>query len=125
MAGDMWVIGESGDGDEALSLVEDARPDLIILGLTLVGETDGAEIWRRLKVLPGLPRVLVHTVYNFTNDVSSRLLAGAEGYTRKSTYCEELLKAIRRTALARGLRLVGKVGSRALACAPPRKMPDN
>lgn len=105
VTGDMWVVGETGDGCEALDIVEEVDPHLVIVGLNLVGEPDGVEVCWRLKALPRPPRVLVHTAYNFTSDVSSCLLAGVDGYLHKSACCEEFLTAIRRTA--RGERAPG------------------
>lgn len=98
VTGDMWVVGETGDGCEALEIVEEVDPHLVIVGLNLVGEPDGVEVCWRLKALPRPPRILVHTAYNFTADVSTCLLAGADGYLHKSACCEEFLATIRRTA---------------------------
>ncbi len=99
VTGDMWVVGETGDGCEALDIVEEVDPHLVIVGLNLAGEPDGVEVCWQLKALPRPPRVLVHTSYNFTADVSSCLLAGADGYLHKSACCEEFLTTVRRTAL--------------------------
>ena len=74
-ANGMWVAGESGNGDEALRLVEEMRPDLVVLDLNLAGETNGVELCSRIKSLPGAPYVLVHTAHNFARDVSPCLLA--------------------------------------------------
>ena len=98
VTGDMWVVGETGDGCEALNVVEEVNPHLVIVGLNLTGEPDGVEVCRRLKALPRPPRVLVHTSYDFTADVSACLLAGVDGHIHKSVCCEEFLAAIRRTA---------------------------
>lgn len=110
LATDVRVVGETGDGEEALRLVREARPDLVVLGLNLTGETDGIEVCRRIKDLPEPPRVLIHTAYDFTDDVWSCLLAGADGYLHKRVCCEELLEIMRRTAAGeRVLSLGGAV----------------
>lgn len=94
---DFLVVGEAGDSEAALRLVEDLGPELVTLGLNLVGEADGIDCCRRLKNLPSPPKVLVHTAYNFAGDVSSCLLAGADSYVHKRCGCEELLQAMKRT----------------------------
>lgn len=118
VTGDMWVVGETGDGCEALDIVKDVNPQLVIVGLNLVGEPDGVEVCWRLKALPRPPRVLVHTSYNFTADVSSCLLAGADGYLHKSACCEEFLAAIRRTARGERAWSIGGGGPRRGAGTP-------
>lgn len=101
------VVGASGDGDEALRLVEEMRPDVVVLDLNLAGETNGMEVCRQIKSLPEAPHVLVYTAYDFAEDVASCLLAGAESYVHKSTACEELLNAVRRTAAGEQVWLPG------------------
>lgn len=108
---DLRMVGECETGEEALRLVEEACPDLIILGLNLTGEKDGIEICRKMKSLSDPPYVLVHTAYNTPNDILSCLDAGADSYVHKRTGCRELLDAIRRTASGEQvLRFGGRVG---------------
>ena len=112
VAGDMRVVGEMGDGEEALRLVNELRPDLIVLGLNLTGDTDGIEVCQTVKASLDPPRVLVHTAHNFTDDVSSCLLAGADSYLHKRSCCEEVLDAVRRTAAGERVWSVGgRVGA--------------
>lgn len=101
------VVGESGDGGEAFDLARETRPDAVVLGLNLVEEPDGIELCRLLKSLPHPPRVLVHTAYNLADDVTSCFLAGADGFLHKSTNCERLLDAVRRTAVGERIWLPG------------------
>lgn len=103
----MKVIGESTTGEEALRLVQELRPDLVILGLNPTGEADGIAVCRKLKNLPDAPRVLVHTAYNFAEDVSSCLLAKADSYINKRIDCEQLLDAVWRTAGGERIWLLG------------------
>jgi NarL family two-component system response regulator LiaR len=98
LATEMSVVGEAEDGEGAVGLAEALRPDLVVLGLNLAGEPDGIEVCRELKVLPLPPRVLVHTAYNFADDVASCLLAGADGFVHKSVGHGRLLEAMRRVA---------------------------
>lgn len=93
------VVGECGNGGEVIRIAERERPCLVVLGLNLTGEPDGIEACRKLKSLPRAPRVLVHAAYNLTEDISSCLLAGADGYLHK-TYCHERLLAAARGVAA-------------------------
>ena len=97
-AGDTRVVGECGRSDEATQLVEKTRPELVILSLDTAGETEGLEACRRLKALPEAPYVLVQTAFNYTKDLLSCLLAGADSCLYKHAGCEELLDAVMRTA---------------------------
>lgn len=108
LATEARVVGESGCGEETLGLVEQTRPDLVVLGLNLVEEMDGVEACRRLKALPEPPRVLVHTAYNLDDDVSSCLFAGADGFLHKSAGCEKLLDAMRRVVGGERVWLLGE-----------------
>lgn len=98
LATNMRVVGESDSSDEAIHLIKEGRPDLVVLGLNLVEEPDGIELCRRIKSLPDPPRVLVHTAHYSEEVVSSCFLAGADSYLHKGTDLEELLDAVRRTA---------------------------
>ena len=90
------VVGETGDGGEALRLARERHPDLVVLGLNLTGETDGIEVCRRIKTHPHPPRVLVYAAYDFADHVSSCLLAGADCCLNKRVSCEEFLDIMRR-----------------------------
>lgn len=110
-ADSVCVVGETGDGDEVLRLVRETRPDVVVLGLDLTGETDAAEVCREMKSLPEAPRVLLHTACDFTGEVLSCLLAGADGFLHKRADQEELLNAMRRVAAGKQVwELGGETG---------------
>jgi DNA-binding NarL/FixJ family response regulator len=93
------VLGEAGDGVEAVRLAQALRPDVILMDLRMP-EMDGvsaiAELARR-----GVPsRVLVLTTYDTDSHVLSAIEAGATGYLLKDAPRAELLRAVR--AAARG-----------------------
>jgi DNA-binding NarL/FixJ family response regulator len=96
-AGDTRVVGECGYGGEATRLVAETRPELVILSLDMAGEPEGLEACRRLKALPDAPYILVQTAFNYTKDLLSCLLAGADSCLHKHAGCQELLDAARRT----------------------------
>ena len=107
-AGDTRVVGECGRGDEAARLVEETHPELVILSLDTTGEMEGLEACRRLKALPDAPYVLVQTAFNYTKDLLSCLLAGADSCLHKHAGCEELLDAVRRTASGERILRLGE-----------------
>ena len=87
------VIGEAGDGDEAVTLAEARRPDVVLMDLRMPGG-DGATAIRRLSELGNPARVLVLTTYDSDADVVPALEAGATGYLLKDTPREELRRAV-------------------------------
>jgi DNA-binding NarL/FixJ family response regulator len=95
---DIRVVGECSGGGEALRLVEEGGPDLVVLDLNLIEGPDGIEVCRRTKALPDAPYVLIYTAYNLTEDVSSLMLPRADSYLYKHRNGEALLDAVRRTA---------------------------
>lgn len=97
-AGDMQIVGEADTGEEALRLVAEAVPDLVVLDFNLVGKPDGIELCRRIKALPDAPYILVFTDYDLAEDEGSRPSAETNGYLHKRSGSEELLDAIRRVA---------------------------
>lgn len=95
-AGDLHVVGEAGDGVEAVRLAAELKPDLVILDLRLQGESSGAEVCRGIKDLSDPPRVLIHTAYNTADDVTAATLAGADGYVHKGAGRSGFLEIVRR-----------------------------
>jgi DNA-binding NarL/FixJ family response regulator len=89
------VVGEAENAVDAVRLVEDLRPDLVLLDLRL-GEDSGIEVCREIKALLGSPRVLVFTAHASVEDVAGATLAGADGYLHKGVAGEKLLDAVRR-----------------------------
>ncbi|GAA0589049.1 response regulator transcription factor [Kribbella sandramycini] len=96
---DITVVGEAGDGAEALAIVESAAPDVVLMDLRMPG-TDG--VTATGAIVAGYPatRVLVLTTYDTDTDILHAVEAGATGYLLKDTPHAELLDGIR--AAARG-----------------------
>lgn len=93
------VVAEAGDGESALKLAAGARPDLVVLDLSMPGGT-GLEVATRLRSqLPDV-RILILSVHDHPEYVLGAVRAGAQGYLRKDTSPVELREAIR--AVARG-----------------------
>jgi DNA-binding NarL/FixJ family response regulator len=94
---DIAVVGEAGDGAEALALVESTKPDVVLMDLRMPGQ-DG--VWATGRIVAGYPstRVLVLTTYDTDTDILHAVEAGAAGYLLKDTPHAELLDGIRSAA---------------------------
>jgi len=90
------VVGESGSGEEAVDLVAELRPDVVLMDLRLPG-IDGVAATNRI-VAAGTARVLVLTTYDGDGDIVRALAAGATGYMLKDASRGELVEAVRRAA---------------------------
>jgi two-component system, NarL family, response regulator DevR len=91
---DMALIGEARTGEEALSIVADGKPDVVLLDVRLEG-ADGPVVCRR--ILEVAPRTAVIMLTNYDQDgfVLRSLMAGAKGYVIKDVQLSELKKMIR------------------------------
>ena len=87
------VIGEARSGAEALALVEEARPDVVVMDLHMPG-MDGFEATRRLAAATPPARVVVLTISDRDDDVIRAVLAGASGYLLKDGSLPDLLRGI-------------------------------
>lgn len=87
------VVGEASRGDDAIKLVADLRPDVVLLDLRLPG-MPGIEAARRIAVESPATRVLVVTAYDEEDYVLEALQAGAAGYLLKTAPSRELVEAV-------------------------------
>ncbi len=93
---DITVVGEASDGEEAVRLALEHRPDGVLMDVRMPG-VDGLEATRRLvgdDRLPGV-KVVVLTTFDLDEYVFEAIRAGANGFLVKDTEPEELLRAIR------------------------------
>jgi DNA-binding NarL/FixJ family response regulator len=94
------VVGQAADGDEAIRVFEQHRPDLMLVDLLLPGKT-GHEVTRHIRrVSPGA-RILMLSAYDGDADIQAALEAGVDGYVFKSATGEELIPAIHAVAAGR------------------------
>ncbi|NNC10626.1 response regulator transcription factor [Planctomonas sp. JC2975] len=91
------VVGEAGNGDEAVTACETLRPDVVLLDLRMPG-SGGVDAIRTLRGRGDDTRILVLTTYDGDRDVSQALESGATGYLLKDATRGELLAGIRATA---------------------------
>ncbi|MER7246633.1 response regulator transcription factor [Kribbella sp. NPDC000426] len=91
------VVGQAGDGAEAIQLAESARPDVILMDLQMPG-VNGLAAISRLTELGVTARVLVLTTYDTDGYVVPAIEAGATGYLLKDAPRDELIRAVRAAA---------------------------
>ncbi|MEU8238714.1 response regulator transcription factor [Actinoplanes missouriensis] len=87
------VLGEAGNGREALTVARAVNPDVVLLDLRMP-VMDGVTTIRELKASGSAARVLVLTTYDTDSDVLPAIKAGATGYLLKDTPREELFRAV-------------------------------
>jgi DNA-binding NarL/FixJ family response regulator len=87
------VLGEAGDGREALAVTDAVAPDVVLMDLRMP-VMDGVSTIRELKARGSAARVLVLTTYDTDSDVLPAIKAGATGYLLKDTPREELFRAV-------------------------------
>ena len=97
-ARDLEPVGEAGDGEAALTMAAELRPDLVLMDLRLPGMS-GIEATRRLAELDAPPRVLVLSMVDDDDSIFAAMRAGASGYLLKGADRDELLSALRAVAL--------------------------
>ena len=96
---DIEVVGTASDGEEAVALVADLRPDIVLMDLRMP-RCDGVEATRRLREAGSPTRVIVLTTYADDRSVLDALRAGARGFLTKDSGAEEIERAI--AAVSRG-----------------------
>ncbi|MER7844233.1 response regulator transcription factor [Kitasatospora sp. NPDC096077] len=130
---DLEVVGEAGDGREAVRLVRELRPDVVVMDIRMPG-MDGIEATRQATAEPDPPKVLVLTTFDDDEYVYGALRAGASGFLLKSMALDAILDAIRVVAAGEALlapsvtrRLIADfAGTSAtpVAAAPATPVPD-
>ena len=100
MFDDIELVGQAGDGEEALRLCAELRPDVVLMDLVLPGMS-GVEATRR--IVTELPETRVVALTSFTEDdlIGDTLRAGAIGYLMKNVSADQLAGAVRAAAEGR------------------------
>src|SRR5919202_6120217 len=93
------IVGEAANGEDALKVVEEKHPSVVIMDLNMPG-IGGIEATRQITTLAPLTRVIMLTVSSAAPDITDAVLAGACGYLLKSATTQEIVTGI--SAAARG-----------------------
>lgn len=91
------VIGEAHTGAEALQMIEELKPDVVLLDMKLP-DMNGVEIIKRASRLAGSSRILGLSSYNDREFISQLLTYGASGYLLKDELPEQIIEAVRGVA---------------------------
>lgn len=94
---DMQLVGEAGDGEEALRLCERLKPNVVLMDLVMP-KMDGVAATQAIKERWPQIQVIALTSFKEKEYVEGALKAGASGYLLKNVSAEELVNAIRRAA---------------------------
>ncbi|GAB7052286.1 response regulator transcription factor [Catenuloplanes indicus] len=112
-ADDITVVGEAANGEQAVRLTRELRPDVVIMDIRMPG-VDGLTATARISEDPRLraSRVLILTTYETDEHVARALRAGASGFLGKGVGAKELLDAVR--TIAAGDSLLSPAATRSL-----------
>lgn len=128
-AGDIEVVGEAGDGVEAVALAESLRPNLVLMDLRMP-RLDGAAATAQIMAASPGARILILTTYESDDAILGAIEAGASGYLLKASPHGEIIAGVRavaagETVLAPSIaaKLVQRVRTDAVAEASPRLSP--
>ncbi|MGI5227669.1 response regulator [Actinoallomurus sp. CA-142502] len=123
---DLAIVGEAGTGAQAVRLVEETRPDVVVMDIRMP-DVDGIEATRIITAGPEPARVLILTTFDDDDYVYGALRAGASGFLVKDMALEDILAAIRVVAAGDALiapsvtrRLIEEFAGRPEP-APPRR----
>lgn len=128
---DLHVIGEAGSGQEAVKLVEQHAPDVVLMDLIMPG-MDGVETTRQVKKASPRTQVIVLTSYHEDEHIFPAIRAGALSYLLKDVDPDDLADAVRRAHAGEAVihprvaaRLVKEIsGSRLEAVNPFNELTD-
>jgi len=118
---DIKVVAEAQNGDEALTIIPQMKPDVVLLDMYLP-KRSGLEVLRSLRDADALPPTLVLTTFDDDHLVIDALRAGAKGFLLKDVSLDQLTTAIR--TLARGGMLVQPIVSERVSQGTDRPQYD-
>jgi DNA-binding NarL/FixJ family response regulator len=123
---ELEVVGQAGDGQQALEMTAQARPDVVLMDLKMP-VLNGVQATRRLRKDHPQVRVLVLTTFAQDDWVFDAIRAGATGYLLKDTRRDELIAAIKGTAEGRSYldpSIAGRVMQQAISGTPTHEPPS-
>jgi DNA-binding NarL/FixJ family response regulator len=114
------IVGEASAGEEALEVVKEHAPDVVLMDLQMPG-MGGVEATREIAAAAPLTRVVVLTISDQDSDVMDAVVAGACGYLLKDASIQELLRGIESASVGESLispSIAAKVLQRLRAATP-------
>ncbi|MDX8028806.1 response regulator transcription factor [Lentzea sp. BCCO 10_0856] len=99
---DLEVVGEAGDGEEAVVLAASLQPDVVVMDVRMP-RMDGVTAAREILASGGSSAILMLTTFDLDEHVFAALRAGASGFLLKDTPPEELVRAVRLVASGEAL----------------------
>ncbi|MBC9718371.1 response regulator transcription factor [Streptomyces sp. TRM66268-LWL] len=126
----MEVVGAAGDGEEAVRLVAELAPDVVLMDLRMP-RMDGVEATRRIRAEHPGTQVVVLTTYADDESLFPALKAGARGYLTKDAGGDDIVRAVE--AVMSGdaglapqvqLRLLERLSEPVAPAGPPAELPD-
>ena len=91
---DMNVVGEAGDGDQALRIYRSVRPDVVLMDLAMPG-VDGVQAIQNIRQFDADAKVVVLTAYDTDERILQAVEAGARGYLLKGAPRDDIFRAVR------------------------------
>ncbi len=123
---DIQIIGDANDGEEAVSMAAELKPDLIIMDITMP-KLNGLEATRKIKAQNPDIEILVLTVHDDSEYILKILEAGAAGYLTKTILGENLVRAMRSIMDGDSIlseKIMGKLLRHALRYPEEEKNPE-
>jgi len=120
---DIEVVGEASDGAQAVDLVEQVKPHVVILDISMP-VMNGIEATRKIKAISPSTAVLILTQYDYDQYVFALLAAGAAGYLLKDVPAAEVVRAVRSVHAGEPVLhpvIAKKVLTRFVAEGPPQQ----
>ena len=118
---DLEVVGEAGDGTEAVRLTQELRPDVVLMDVRMPG-LDGIEATRRIVATTAVSKVIILTTFDIDQYAFAGLNAGASGFLLKDVLPTELVAAIR--SVASGDAVIAPSTTRRLLDAYADRLPS-
>jgi DNA-binding NarL/FixJ family response regulator len=97
LAGDIAIVAEAGDGEDAIAVIRRERPDVVLLDVRMPKQT-GIEVLRTLRQSGDLPPTILLTTFDDDEALLEGVKAGARGYLLKDVSLEQLTESIRTVA---------------------------
>jgi DNA-binding NarL/FixJ family response regulator len=118
---DIEVVGQAGEAQQAIRLVEETQPDIVLMDVTMPG-LSGADVTRRIRKANPSTSVVILTAYEDDRHILGLLEAGAAGYLLKTSTGQEVihsLRAVRAGEIVLHPKVAGRVLARAMSAPDP------